>query len=233
MSQKLEINAQVRTDVGKGASRRLRRSGDLIPGIIYGAEDDPVSLTLNANELTKAMQTEAFFSQILDVKFDGKSQQAVVRDLQRNPANDKVLHVDFMRISANKPIHVSVPLHFINEDKCKGVRQGGGTIAHVMTEVEISCLPADLPEFLEVYMAELDVNEIIHLSDLALPPGVTIIALTHDDDRAVVSVQPPRGGLEEEEEAEAAALAAEEGAEAEEGGEEGEAGEAEEEASED
>ena len=219
MSQKLEINAQVRTDVGKGASRRLRRSGDLIPGIIYGAEDDPVSLTLNANELTKAMQTEAFFSQILDVKFDGKSQQAVVRDLQRNPANDKVLHVDFMRISANKPIHVSVPLHFINEDKCKGVRQGGGTIAHVMTEVEISCLPKDLPEYLEV--------------DLALPSGVTIIALTHDDDRAVVSVQPPRGGLEEEEEAEAAALAAEEGAEAEEGGEEGEAGEAEEEASED
>ena len=108
MSQKIEINAEVRSDVGKGASRRLRRSGDSIPGIIYGAEDDPVNLTLNTNELTKAMQNEAFFSQILDVKFDGKSQQAVLRDMQRNPATEKVLHVDFMRVSANKPIQVSV-----------------------------------------------------------------------------------------------------------------------------
>ena len=163
MSQKIEINAEVRTDVGKGASRRLRRSGNSIPGIIYGAEEDPVNLTLNTNELSKAMQSEAFFSQILDVKFDGKSQQAVLRDLQRNPATEKVLHVDFMRISANKPIQVSVPLHFVNEDKCKGVRLGGGTISHTMNEVEISCLPADLPEFIEVYMAELDVGEIIHL----------------------------------------------------------------------
>ena len=222
MSQKIEINAEVRTDVGKGASRRLRRSGDLVPGIIYGAEQDPVALTLNANELTKAMQSETFFSQILDVRFDGKSQQAVLRDLQRNPANEKVLHVDFLRISADRPIQVGVPLHFVNEDKCKGVRTGGGTISHAMTEVEISCLPKDLPEFLEVYMAELDVNEIIHLSDLALPAGVTIVALSHDDDRAVVSVQPPRGGLEEEEEL---AAAAEEAGEAEAPPTEGEAGE--------
>jgi large subunit ribosomal protein L25 len=221
MSQKIEINAAVRADVGKGASRRLRRSGDQVPGIIYGAEADPINLTLNTNELTKAMQSEAFFSQILDVKVDGDIQQAVLRDLQRNPANDRVLHVDFLRISANKPIQVSVPLHFINEDKCKGVRQGGGTISHAMTEVEISCLPADLPEFLEVYMAELDLNEIIHLSDLALPAGVTIVALSHDDDRAVVSVLAPRGGAdEEEEELEAAA-----GAEGEEAGEGGEAAE--------
>ena len=198
MSQKIEINAELRADVGKGASRRLRRSGEKVPAIIYGAEEDPVNLTLNANELTKAMQSEAFFSQILDVKFDGKSQQAVLRDMQRNPATERVLHVDFLRISANKPLHVSVPLHFVNEDKCKGVRQGGGTIAHAMNEVEISCLPKDLPEYLEVYMAELDVGEIIHLSDLALPEGVTIVALSHDDDRAVVSVNAPRGAAEEE-----------------------------------
>ncbi len=214
MSQKIEINAEVRADVGKGASRRLRRSGDKVPGIIYGAEEAPVNLTLNANELTKAMQSEAFFSQILDVKFDGKSTQAVLLDLQRNPASEKVLHVDFLRISANKAIQVSVPLHFVNEDKCKGVRLGGGTIAHTLTEVEISCLPADLPEFIEVYMAELDVGEIIHLSDLALPNGVTIVALSHGDDRAVASVQAPRGGADEEEELEAAA---EGGAEAAEG----------------
>jgi large subunit ribosomal protein L25 len=210
MSRNIEINAEVRTDVGKGASRRLRRSGELVPGIIYGAEEDAVSLTLNLNELTKAMQNESFFSQILDVKFDGKSQQAVLRDLQRNPASEKVLHIDFMRISANKPIQVSVPLHFVNEEKCKGVRTGGGVIAHVMTEVEISCLPADLPEFIEVFMAELDVGELIHLSDLALPNGVSIIALTHDDDRAVVSVHLPRGGADEEEEVVAQAAEGEE-----------------------
>jgi len=207
MSQKIEINAEVRTDVGKGASRRLRRSGERVPGIIYGAAEDTVSLTLNANELGKAMQNQAFFSQILDVKFDGKSQQAVLRDLQRNPASEKVLHVDFMRISANKALHVNVPLHFVDEDRCKGVRLGGGTISHAMTDVEVSCLPADLPEYVEVFMAELDLNEIIHLSDLALPAGVTIIALSHDDDRAVVSVQSPRGGGEEEEEALEAAAA--------------------------
>ena len=226
MSQNIEINAEVRSDVGKGASRRLRRSGDRVPAIIYGAEEDPVNLTLNTNELTKAMQSEAFFSQILDVKFDGKSQQAVLRDVQRNPATEKVLHVDFMRISANKPIQVSVPLHFVNEDKCKGVRQGGGTISHTMNEVEISCLPADLPEFLEVYMAELDVGEIIHLSDLALPPGVSIVALAHDDDRAVASVIMPRGGSDEEEELEAAAAA--EGEEADADSEEAPAGDSEE-----
>lgn len=236
MSQKIEINAQVRTDVGRGASRRLRRSGELVPGIIYGAEDDPVSLTLNANELTKAMQNETFFSQILDVKVNGSSQQAVLRDLQRNPANDKVLHVDFMRISANKPIQVDIPLHFMNEDKCKGVREDGGVISHAMTEVEISCLPADLPEAIEVYMADLGLNENIHLSDLALPSGVTIIALMHDDDRTVASVVPPRATVEEEEALEAAAAAELEGEVplvAEEGGEEAEAGEAEEESDED
>ena len=145
MSQKVEVNAEVRADVGKGASRRLRRSGDKIPGIIYGAEEDPVNLTLSTNELSKAMQNEAFFSQILQVKFDGKTQQAVLRDIQRNPATEKVLHVDFMRVSANKSIQVNVPLHFVNEDKCKGVRLGGGSISHTMNEVEISCLPGDLP----------------------------------------------------------------------------------------
>ena len=207
MSQKIQINAEVRSDVGKGASRRLRRSGEKVPGIIYGADAAPQNLTLSANELTKAMQSEAFFSQILDVKVDGKSTQAVLRDLQRNPATEKVLHIDFLRVSANKAIQVNVPLHFVNEDRCKGVRLGGGNIAHAMTEVEISCLPADLPEFIEVYMAELDLGEIIHLSDLALPGGVTVVALSHGDDRAVVSVQAPRGGADEEEELEAAAAA--------------------------
>ena len=147
------------------------------------------------------MEVEAFYSQILNVVVDGKVQQAVVRDLQRNPADEKVMHVDFLRISANKPIQMSVPLHFINEDKCVGVRLGGGAISHNMTEVEISSLPKDLPEYIEIDMEEVELNRVIHLSDISLPEGVTIVALTYGEDRDanVVSVQPPRGGAEEDE----------------------------------
>ncbi len=198
MSEKLELHAELRADVGKGASRRLRRQGELVPGIIYGGQADTVNLTLKTNELRKAMMSEAFFSQILSVVVDGKAEQAVLRDLQRNPANDKVIHIDFLRVSADRAIQVSVPVHFINEEKCVGVRLGGGTISHTMNEVEISCLPKDLPEYIEVYMAELDVNQTVHLSDLALPGGVTLVALEHGDDRAVVSVAPPKGGSDEE-----------------------------------
>ncbi len=216
MSQQIEINAELRTDVGKGASRRLRRVAQKVPGILYGGEEDPVALTMKYNELSKAMEVEAFYSQILNVVVDGKAQQAVVRDLQRNPADDKVTHVDFLRISADKPIQVNVPLHFINEDKCVGVRLGGGSISHNMTEVEISSLPKDLPEYIEIDMEDVELNQVIHLSDISLPGGVTIVALTYGEERDanVVSVQMPRGGLEEEE---LEAAAGEEGEEGEEG----------------
>jgi large subunit ribosomal protein L25 len=216
MTQRIEIHAELREDVGKGASRRLRRLADKVPGVIYGGDADPVPLMLSSNELSKAMQLEAFYSQILNVVMDGKGEQAVVRDLQRHPASEKVQHIDFLRIRADRLIQVSVPLHFIDEDKCIGVKQGGGQIVHNMNEVEISCLPGDLPEFIEVYMAQVDVNQSVHLTDLALPEGVSIVALMHGSDRDanVVSVQMPRGGLEEEEAAEAAEAAAEEGGEA-------------------
>ncbi|HEY5680292.1 MAG TPA: 50S ribosomal protein L25/general stress protein Ctc [Pseudomonadales bacterium] len=216
MTQRIEIHAELREDVGKGASRRLRRLADKVPGVIYGGDADPVPLMLSSNELSKAMQLEAFYSQILNVVLDGKGEQAVVRDLQRHPASEKVQHIDFLRIRADRLIQVSVPLHFIDEDKCIGVKQGGGQIVHNMNEVEISCLPGDLPEFIEVYMAQVDVNQSVHLTDLALPEGVSIVALMHGSDRDanVVSVQMPRGGLEEEEAAEAAEAAAEEGGEA-------------------
>ena len=202
MSQNIEIHAELREDVGKGASRRLRRSAEHVPGIIYGGDTAPQNLTLTTRELRKVMQIEAFFSQILDVFVEGKKQQAVLRDLQRNPANDRVMHIDFMRISANKPIQVSVPFHFVDEDECIGVREGGGVISHTMTEVEISCLPADLPEYLEVFMARLELNQAVHLTDVALPPGVTIVALSHSDDhdRVVASVAVPRVIEEEVEE---------------------------------
>jgi len=200
MSTKPELHAEVRTDVGKGASRRLRRQGEKVPGIIYGGAGEPVNLTFEVKELNKALTNESFFSQILDVYIDGKSEQTILRDLQRNPANDRVMHIDLLRIRADHALQVSVPLHFINEDRCKGVRLSGGTIAHLMNEVEISCLPKDLPEYIEVFMAELDLNEIIHLSDLALPEGVSIIALEHEDDRPVVTITQARISSEEEDE---------------------------------
>ena len=201
MSDRISLTAELREDVGKGASRRLRRLGNHVPAIIYGAEEAPQTLTLAVNELDKVMQQEAFYSQILDIVVKGKKQQAVVRDLQRDPANSKVQHIDFFRISADREIQVSVPLHFINEDVCVGVKVGEGNITHNLTEVEISCLPAALPEYIDLDMAEIDVGSSVHLSELILPEGVVIVALTHGAERdiPVVSVTIPRGGSEEEE----------------------------------
>jgi large subunit ribosomal protein L25 len=200
MSDNIQLTAELRTDVGKGASRRLRRLEDKVPGIIYGEGKDPQMLTLSANEVGKAMQLEAFYSQIIDLDVAGKKQQAVVRDMQRNPANERVLHIDFLRISANKPINVSVPLHFINEDACVGVKTEGGTLTHNMTEVEITCLPANLPEYIEVDMAEIAAGVSVHLSDLIIPEGVTIAALAFGEDRdvPVASVTARRGSGEDE-----------------------------------
>ena len=185
MSDNIQLTAELRTDVGKGASRRLRRLEDKVPGIIYGEDKAPQMLTLSANEVGKAMQFEAFYSQIIDLSIAGKKEQAVVRDLQRNPANERLLHVDFLRISANKPITVSVPLHFINEESCVGVKAEGGTLTHNLTEVEITCLPAALPEFIEVDMAEVAAGISIHLSDLIIPEGVAIAALAFGEDRDI------------------------------------------------
>ncbi len=147
------------------------------------------------------MEQEAFYSQILDVMIGGKASQAVVRDIQRNPASGNVQHIDFMRISANKEMQVSVPLHFINEDLCVGVRLNNGAITHNLTEVEISCLPANLPEYIEINMEEVDTGSSIHLSDLVLPDGVVIVALTHGEDRdiPVVSVTTRRVETEDDE----------------------------------
>ncbi|MDP6375235.1 MAG: 50S ribosomal protein L25/general stress protein Ctc [Pseudomonadales bacterium] len=209
MSDQIELTAELRKDVGKGASRRLRRLSEKVPGIIYGADADAQALTLQSNELTKAMQQEAFYSQILNVIVEGDGQQAVVRDLQRHPATSRVMHIDFLRISADKELQVHVPIHFINEDKCVGVRQEGGVLAHNLIEVEISCLPKDLPEFIEVDVSGLNLGHAIHLSNLILGEGATIVALTHGDDHdlTVVSCNQPRVASEEEEEAEAEAMA--------------------------
>ena len=197
-----ELNASLRKDKGKGASRRLRRNADMIPAILYGAGKDPLSLTLAHKDIHKACQNEAFFSRIITIIADGNSQQAIVKDLQRHPAKDRIMHADFLRIQMDQAITVEVPLHFLNEDSCLGVRQGGGNVSHNMTSIEISCLPGDLPEYIEVDIEELDLGDAIHISGLKLAEGLSIPSLQQgaDHDHVVVSVNAPKRAEELDEE---------------------------------
>jgi len=192
MATEFVLNAEHRTDLGKGASRRLRHTGK-VPAIIYGSGKEPTPITFEHNELAHQIESEAFFSRILKVKLDGKDQSAIVKDLQRHPSKPVILHIDLQRISATETIRVNVPIHFLNEEESPGVREGG-LISHNITEVEIQCLPANLPEFIEADLSELDLNEIYHLTDLKLPEGVEIVELTHGEshDQAVASVHIPR-----------------------------------------
>ena len=200
MSDQLILTAEGRSDVGKGAGRRLRRLSERVPGIVYGGGNAAIPVTLSANELAKAMQNESFYSQILNIKIDGGDQQAVVRDIQRHPANERVQHIDFLRIRADRVFQVSIPIHFLNEDTCVGVKTNGGNLVQSINELEVSCLPADLPEFVELDVAALDIGDILHISDIALPEGVSSVALAlgEDYDSAVVSVAAPRAEVVEE-----------------------------------
>jgi large subunit ribosomal protein L25 len=195
MSDQFEIAVSARADVGKGASRRLRRLEKLVPGVVYGGHKDPVSISVISKDIEKALEDEAFYSHILTLNFGDHKEKVVLKDLQRHPAKNAVVHLDFLRVVANEAIKVNVPLHFVNEETCKGVKIGGGMIQHQMTDIEISCLPADIPEFIEVDMADVDVGTIVHLSDLTLPAKVTSVALSLGDDHdlAVASVQAPKG----------------------------------------
>lgn len=203
MSQQIELAAQSRSDKGKGASRRLRRDGKLVPGILYGGDEAPRPLTVKMNELVKAMENEAFASQIVHLAVDGTSERTVVRDVQRHPATNTLTHIDFMRVTAGQLLQISVPLHFVNEDKCVGARLHAGIITHTMTEVEISALPRNLPEFLVVDMEHVDVGDNLHLSDISLPEGVMLVALSQgeEQDLTVAGVQAPRTAASEDEEA--------------------------------
>ncbi len=210
MSNEFELHATARTDLGKGASRRLRRLADLVPAIVYGEGKAPVNINIPHKDLHKAISNEAFFSHIITLVIEKKKEQVVIKALQRHPAKPRLMHADFQRVSADHAITVAVPLHFINEDKCKGVKLGGGSIIKAMNELNISCLPKDLPEFIEVDMTDLGVGEAIHISQIKLPKGVASVDLTHghDADNSVVSVLAPRGGSAtegEEEEGEASA----------------------------
>ena len=200
---KFELNAQARTLQGSGASRRLRRAGK-VPGIIYGGDAAPQAIELDHNDLLLDMKKEAFHASILVISVDGKKQQALLRDTQMHAYKPKILHVDFQRVSATEALHLMVPLHFINEETAPGVKLSGGRVNHVLTEVDVQCLPKDLPEFIEVDVGTLEVGESIHLSDLKLPKGVK---LTHEDDDALVVGIVAKGGGEEGEAAEGEAAA--------------------------
>ena len=187
--QQFEINTEPRTGFGKGANRRLRRTGKL-PGIIYGTDKEAMPITLNHSELSHQLENEAFYSHILTIKIGTEAVKAVLKDLHRHPYKPTLMHVDFLRISETEKITMRVPLHFINEAQCEGVKTEGGVISHIMTELEISCLPKHLPEYIEIDMTDIKLGEAVHLSDLRLPEGVAIYALTHggDPNRAIVSV---------------------------------------------
>ena len=206
MSESFIVVAETRVDEGKGASRRLRRLEGKMPAVIYGTDQDDQSLTLIRKEFEYMLENEACFSSILEVQVDGKSQNAIIKDIQRHPAKGFPMHADFLRVRMDQAIKVNVPLHFINEEQCTGVKLGGGMIQKQATDIEIQCLPKDLPEYLEVDMLEVELGGIVHLSDITLPEGAiaTALELGDDHDLAIASVIAPRG-IKDDDEDEASA----------------------------
>jgi large subunit ribosomal protein L25 len=208
-----ELRGELRELGGKGAARRVRRDG-MIPAVLYGAGKDAVSIKLNANDVHKRLENEAFFSHILDVTVGSEATQAVLKALQRDPASDRVVHMDLLRVSSTQEITMHVPLHFISEDISPG-RKAGGVINHLLVDLEISCLPKDLPEYIEVDMSSMDIGDSLHLSELVMPQGVTLLAIAQnpEHDQPVVSIQHSQKFDEEEEALLAAAETPVEGAE--------------------
>ncbi len=208
MSEIINIQAVARSDKGKGASRRLRREG-LVPGIIYGGGKDPEMISTPHNKLLQHLEQEAFYSSIVNVELDGKIQRVILKDLQRHPAKPFILHLDLLRVADTDRIKMNVPLHFIGEDVAPGVKTGGGTVSHALVDLEVICEAQNLPEYIEVDISGMDVGDTLHLSDLKLPEGVEIVALSHGDsndhDELVVSVHAKSAAVEEETETEAEA----------------------------
>ena len=201
----LTLNAELREVVGKGASRRLRRLEDLVPGIIYGGKvganaRKPANITLQAKELRKALENEAFYSSVITLNVGDQTEQVVLKDMQRHPAKGHVMHADFLRVSKSTVLKAQLPVHMINEDVCPAVKTGGGTIYLSMPLIEISCAASDLPEFIEVDLSEAQAGDVIHLSDIKFPKGVESIELLkgEEHDSAVVSLLAPKGASEED-----------------------------------
>lgn len=196
MKETFELKAESRADAGKGASRRLRNAGK-VPAILYGGGKDPSMIALDHNELLKHLEHEAFYSHVLTVELGGARESCVLKDVQRHPARPVVMHLDLQRVRADEKIRMHVPLHFENESLAPGVKQGGA-VSHHLTEVDVSCLPQDLPEYIVVDMSTMGLNTSLHLSQLRLPAGVELVALAHGDDALVVSVHTARAQVEEE-----------------------------------
>ncbi len=203
MSHNFELIAENRPDQGKGASRRLRRDGK-VPAILYGGHRDPRPLTLDHNALLHHLQSDAFFTSILTVTVGDKSQPCILKDVQRNPSRNQVLHVDLQRILEDEEIRVTVPFRFSGEAVAPGVKQGG-LVSHVMTEVEISCLPKHLPEYIEVDVSALEMDGILQLATVQLPEGVQVIGGAEMLEQPVAVIHRPRRAEEEEEAAAAEA----------------------------
>ena len=192
MKTAFELVAEVRDDTqGKGASRRLRNTGR-VPAIMYGGKVPVAGLSFNHQKLQVALQNERFFSTLLNIKIGDKNQVAILKDIQRHPAKPQVLHIDLQRVFDDVPIHMTIPLHFKNGAISPGVKTQGGIISHLANEVDIICLPKDLPEYLEVDMAEMNLNDTKRMSDLSLPNGVELVAVTHGRNDAVVAIHHPR-----------------------------------------
>ena len=212
MNVDFKLTASLRSERGTNASRRLRAAG-MVPGVLYGGGEPPAEVSFEHDILMHNLEDEAFYSHVLTVEVDGKPQKAILRELQRHPYKPAILHVDLLRVREDTQINVHVPLHFVNEDTCHGVKLEGGVLSHNFVELEITCLPKDLPEFIEVDVQDLKLNEAIHLSEIKVPEGVTIVELAHGEghDHAVVSVHAKRIApqLEEEEEDEQADESAE------------------------
>jgi large subunit ribosomal protein L25 len=186
MSDTHIIHAEIRADVGKGASRRLRHAGK-IPAVLYGGDKDSIALTLNHKDVLHDAESESFYSSIMDIKVeDGRTQQVVVRDMQRHPYKMRIMHVDFMRVSETEVLRISVPLHFVGEEVSPAGKASGVVIQHQMTDVEISALPKDLPEYLEVDLSELEPGKAVMLADIKVPEGVEIPQLATDDDTDIM-----------------------------------------------
>jgi len=183
------LNAQARTDLGKGASRRLRRLASQVPAVIYGGDKEAQSVSILAKEIAKLFENEAAYSHVIELNVDGTKQNVVVKAMQRHPAKQFILHADFVRVVAGQKLTAIVPVHFINEE---APVKKGGEISHVINEIEVSCEAKDLPEFIEVDLANAEIGSIVHLSDLKAIKGVEFVALAHGNDLAVANVHAPR-----------------------------------------
>lgn len=199
----IEINAVKRDVKGTGASRRLRRAGS-VPGVVYGGGQNAVNIEFAHKELFLQFRHEAFHASILSLNLDGKKENVLLRDYQMHPVRNTIQHIDFQRVSATEKIHVKVPFHFINAEVAPGVKLGGGIVAHIMNEADVSCLAKDLPEFIEVDLAALEMGDSVHLSQIKLPKGVEFVQLAHDNDATIASIAKTRGGVADDAEEAAA-----------------------------